>query len=197
MDKAFKLFQKLIAAPYLLALLGLLLPLMTVSCSDKVIAEPTFYELANGLDLRTSLQEPAAGYLNKLETGNPKALEKFRENAPDFPKMMDMPQFYGIALALVIAAIFGLMSSVGIFASIGSIFMGLMSLLGLWAIVLQMQQEFASMGMQLLSIKPGTGLYCASILIIIGTAMNIASIVRPAVEKTKAGRAARKDPAQN
>lgn len=183
MSNAFKLFQKLVAAPYLLALLGLLMPLMTVSCSDKVIAEPTFYEMAGGLNLRETLQEPAAGYLARMEEGNPKALEKFRETSPNFPVMEDMPQLYGIALGILIAGIFSLMATTGIFASVGSIVMGVLSMLCLWAFVFQMKHEFASMGMQLLSIKPGVGLYCASFLIVIGTAMNLACMIRILLKK--------------
>jgi len=181
--KPFKVFQKLVAAPYLLALLGLLMPMMTISCSDKVISEPTFYEMAGGLDLKQSLQEPAASYLTRLEEGNPKALEKFRETSPDFPVLAKMPQLYGVALALVIAAIFALMDSEGVFASGGSIIMGVMSLILLWIVVLQVKQEFASMGLQLISIQPGAGLYCASTLIVIGTAMNITCIVRLLLNK--------------
>ena len=79
MDNRFKFFQRLVATPYLLALLGLLLPLFNVSCAERVIAEPTFYEIANGLDLEQTLKEPALGYVKKMETGNPKAIDKFKE----------------------------------------------------------------------------------------------------------------------
>ena len=72
-DVRFKFFRRIISAPYLLALVALFLPLMNVSCAEKVIAEPSFYELAVGLDLREALKEPAKGYLLKMEKENPKS----------------------------------------------------------------------------------------------------------------------------
>ena len=69
-DSRFKFFRRLISAPYLLALVVLFLPLMNVSCAEKVIAEPSFYELATGIDLRETLKEPAKGYLLKMESDN-------------------------------------------------------------------------------------------------------------------------------
>ena len=104
--KSFKFFQRLVAAPYLLALLGLLLPLFNVSCADDVIAEPSFYEVASGLNLEESLKEPALSYLKKMEDGNPAALEKFKAVMPEFPQVQPVHHLYGIAGALVLAAMF-------------------------------------------------------------------------------------------
>lgn len=186
MDSKFKFFQRLVAAPYLLALLGLLLPMMNVSCTDQIIAEPTFYEVANGVNLETSLKEPALTYLKKIQTGNPKALDKLKEIALDFPHLKPIPHLYALVGALVLAAIFALMSPMGLFASLGSLFMGILSMVALWALLLQMGQICNSLGMQVLQVEPGVGIYCASALIIIGTAMNLASIVRPIVVEIRA-----------
>ena len=185
-DKRFKFFRRLISAPYLLALLGLLLPLMNVSCAEKVIAEPSFYEIATGIDLREALQEPAKGYLLKMEKDNPKALDKFRTSMPDFPKLQPMPILFGIVAALVLAAVFAW------FTPLGSLTLGILAMCALWALLAQMGEICANIGMQVLQAEPGHGIYAASVLILIGTAMNLAAIIRPIVVEVKAKRAAKK-----
>lgn len=185
-DKRFKFFRRFISAPYLLALLGLLLPLMNVSCAEKVIAEPSFYEIATGVDLREALQEPAKGYLLKMEKDNPKALDRFRTSMPDFPKLQPMPILFGIVAALVLAAVFAW------FTPLGSLTLGILAMCALWALLAQMGAICANVGMQVLQAEPGHGIYAASVLILIGTAMNLAAIIRPIVVEVKAKRAAKK-----
>ena len=165
-DSRFKFFRRLISAPYLLALVVLFLPLMNVSCAEKVIAEPSFYELATGIDLRETLKEPAKGYLLKMESDNPKALERFKAHIPEFPKMNAVPALFGIVAALVLAAVFAW------FTPLGSL--------------------CHSFGMQVLSLEPSYGIYAASVLILIGTAMNIAAIARPVLVEVKAKRTSKK-----
>lgn len=186
MDSKFKFFQRLVAAPYLLALLGLVLPLFNVSCADQVIAEPSFYEMANGVNLEEILQEPARGYVIKMETGNPSSLNKIKETIPDFPRIQPLHQLYGIVGALVIAAIFALIAPFGYYASLGSLAMGILSMVGLWSFVAQISQMCGNLGVSVLVVGPATGIYCASALILIGTAMNLACIVRPIVEDFRA-----------
>lgn len=192
MDSRFKFFQRLVAAPYLLALLGLLLPLFNVSCADQVIAEPSYYEMANGIDLEQTLKEPALGYIKKMETGNPAAIERFKETIPDFPRVQPIPKLYGIAGALVIAAIFALIAPYGYYASLGSVAMGMLAMVSMWAFLAQMGKICSALGMNVLSVEPATGIYCASFLIIIGSAMNMAVIARPIVDELRAKRAAKK-----
>ena len=192
MDSRFKFFQRLVAAPYLLALLGLLLPLFNVSCADQVIAEPSYYEMANGIDLEQTLKEPALGYIKKMETGNPAAIERFTETIPDFPRVQPIPKLYGIAGALVIAAIFALIAPYGYYASLGSVAMGMLAMVSMWAFLAQMGKICSALGMNVLSVQPATGIYCASFLIIIGSAMNMAVIARPIVDELRAKRAAKK-----
>ena len=189
-DKRFKFFRRFISAPYLLALLGLLLPLMNVSCAEKVIAEPSFYEIATGVDLREALQEPAKGYLLKMEKDNPKALDRFRTSMPNFPKLQPMPVLFGIVAALVLAAVFAW------FTPLGSLTLGILAMCALWALLAQMGEICANIGMQVLQAEPGHGIYAASVLILIGTAMNLAAIIRPIVVEVKAKRAAKKAIAQ-
>lgn len=185
-DTRFKFFRRIISAPYLLALLGLLLPLMNVSCAEKVIAEPSFYEIATGIDLREALQEPAKGYLLKMEKDNPKALDRFRTSMPNFPKLLPMPVLFGIVAALVLAAVFAW------FTPLGSLTLGILAMCALWALLAQMGEICANIGMQVLQAEPGHGIYAASVLILIGTAMNLAAIIRPIVVEVKAKRAAKK-----
>ena len=192
MDSRFKFFQRLVAAPYLLAILGLLLPLFNVSCADTVIADPSFYEMANGIDLEQTLKEPALGYIKKMETSNPAAIDRFKATFPEFPKIQPIPRLYGIIGALVIAAIFALIAPYGYYASLGSVAMGMLSMVSLWAFVAQMGKLCGMLGMNVLSVDPATGIYCASTLILIGTAMNMAVIARPIVDELRAKRAAKK-----
>lgn len=185
-DTRFKFFRRIISAPYLLALLGLLLPLMNVSCAEKVIAEPSFYEIATGADLRETLKEPAKGYLLKMEKDNPKSLDRFRTSMPEFPKLQPMPVLFGIVAALVLAAVFAW------FTPLGSLTLGILAMCALWALLAQMGSICANIGMQVLQVEPGHGIYAASVLILIGTAMNLAAIIRPIVVEVKAKRAAKK-----
>ena len=187
-DKRFRLFQRLVGLPYLLALLGLLMPLANVSCAEQVIAEPSMYEMAAGLDLGTELKDPAAGLLKKMEEGNPKSIERFKDAIPNFPKMEPMHHLYGIVGALVIAAIFAFIAPFGYYASLGSLAMGMLSMLSLWAVLSQIGGLCNAIGMNALQVEPGPGIYCASVLILIGTAMNLASIARPIVDDLRARR---------
>ena len=111
-DKRFRFFQKLVGLPYLLALLGLLMPMANVSCTDQVIAEPSMYEIALGYDLGTELKEPGAGLLKRMEEGNPRSIERFKDFIPNFPKMEPMYHLFGIVGALVVAAIFAFIATV-------------------------------------------------------------------------------------
>ena len=185
-DKRFKFFRRIISAPYLLALLGLLLPLMNVSCAEKVIAEPSFYQIATGVDLREALLEPAKGYLLKMEKDSPKSLDKFRTSMPDFPKLAPTPILFGTVAALVLAAVFAW------FTPLGSLTLGILAMSSLWVVLAQMGAICANMGMQVLQVEPGHGIYAASVLILIGTAMNLAAIIRPILMEIKAKRAAKK-----
>ncbi|MBR2197885.1 MAG: hypothetical protein IJ909_05570 [Fibrobacter sp.] len=191
-DKRFRFFQKLVGLPYLLALLGLLMPMANVSCTEQVIAEPSMYEIALGYDLSTELEEPASGLLKKMEEGNPRSIERFKDFIPNFPKMEPMYHLFGIVGALVIAAIFAFIAPFGYYASLGSLAMGMLSMFSLWAVLSQIGGLCNSIGMNVLKVEPGVGLYCADTLILIGTAMNLACIARPIVDDLRAKRAAKK-----
>ncbi len=186
-EKAFSLFKKITALPYLLVIFALLMPLANVSCSeDKVIAAPNVYELASGLDLEQSLKEPALGLLKKMEAGNPAAIEKFRVNMPNFPKLEPMPALYAILLGAFLAAVFAWISP------LGSIAMGMLTMVAMGAFFMKITEILSNMGIPLLSVGTGLGYSAAVILIFIGTAMNLATIIRPIVIELKARRAQKK-----
>ncbi len=190
-NKFFRLFQKLVGLPYLLAILGLLMPLANVSCTDQVIAEPSMYEIALGLDLGTELKEPATSLLKKMEEGNPRSIERFKDFIPNFPKMEPMLHLFGITAALFLAAVFALLAPLGYYASLGSLALGMLSMFSLWAVLSQIGALCNTIGMNVLRVDPGVGIYCASVLILIGTAMNLACIARPIIDDLRAKRSAK------
>ncbi len=190
-NKFFRLFQKLVGLPYLLAILGLLMPLASVSCTEQVIAEPTMYEIALGLDLGTELKEPATSLLKKMEEGNPRSIERFKDFIPNFPKMEPMLHLFGIVAALLLAAVFALLAPFGYYASLGSLALGMLSMFSLWAVLSQIGALCNTIGMNVLRVDPGVGIYCASVLILIGTAMNLACIARPIIDDLRAKRSAK------
>jgi hypothetical protein len=97
-----------------------------------------------------------------------------------------MPILFGIVAALVLAAVFAW------FTPLGSLTLGILAMCALWALLAQMGAICANIGMQVLQAEPGHGIYAASVLILIGTAMNLAAIIRPIVVEVKAKRAAKK-----
>lgn len=185
--KEMRLFKKLTAIPYLLVIFALMMPFANVSCSeDVVVAEPTLYQVAAGLDLEQELKEPALGIMKKMESGNPTAMQKFRQTMPNFPKMEPLPFLYAIVAGAVLAGLFAWISP------LGSIAMGMLTFVSMWFFLSKLGQVNSAMGIPLLHVDPGPGIHAASFMILIGTAMNLASIIRPIVDEIKARRAAKK-----
>ena len=178
-SKEMKLFKKLTALPYLLVLLALLMPLANVSCSakddSKPIAQMTFYQIASGVNLDESISEPALGQMHRMIKENPKILDHFKTQMPNYPKMEPVHHLYGIVAAVVLAAVFAWL------VPLASTVMGLLSMVSLWSLLMKLSHLSETLGIPLLKIEAGVGLYCASFLILIGTAMNLATLVRPMV----------------
>ena len=178
-NKEKSLFKKLTALPYLLVFLALLMPLANVSCSakdnSKPIAEMTFYQVASGVNLDESLADPALSQMHRMVKENPKVLDRFKMQMPNFPKMEPVHHLYGILVAVFLAAVFAWI------VPLASTVMGLLSMVSLWSLLMKLSQISDMLGIPLLKVEAGIGLYCASFLILIGTAMNIATLVRPAV----------------
>ena len=177
-NKEKSLFKKLTALPYLLVFLALLMPLASVSCSakddSKPIAEISFYQVASGVDLDNTLADPALGQMHRMVKENPKVLDRFKVQMPNFPKMEPVHHLYGILAAVFLAAVFAWV------VPLASTVMGLLSMVSLWSLLMKLSQISDMLGIPLLKVQAGIGLYCASFLILIGTAMNIATLVRPA-----------------
>lgn len=178
-DKEKNLFKKLTALPYLLVLLALLMPLANVSCSakddSKPIAQMTLYQIASGVNLDDAIESSALKQMNRMVKENPKILDHFKTQMPNFPKMEPVHHLYGIIAAVVLAAVFAWI------VPLASTVMGLLSMVSLWSLLMKLSQIGGTLGIPLLKVEGGVGLYCASFLILIGTAMNIATLVRPMV----------------
>ena len=189
-NKEKSLFKKLTALPFLLVFLALLMPLANVSCSakdsSKPIAQVTFYQVASGVDLDESLAEPALGQMHRMVKENPKVLDRFKVQMPNFPKMEPVHHLYGILVAVFLAAAFAWI------VPLASAVMGLLSMVSLWSLLMKLSQISDTLGIPLLKVEGGVGLYCASFLILIGTAMNIATLVRPMVMARRERKKARK-----
>ena len=190
-SKEFKFFKKLAAVPYLLVLLALLMPLANVSCSldeakTKPILEASVYELATGIDLDKSLAPDASKQLHNMIDKNEATQKKLTAVMPNFPKMEPMTYLWGIAIAVLLAAAFAFISP------LGSLTMGMLAMFSLWAMLMQLGGLCSSLGIPMLKVDPGVGIYAASALILIGSAMNLAVIIRPIVEEVKAKRATKK-----
>ena len=113
-------------------------------------------------------------------------MEKFRQTMPHFPKMEPLPFLYAIVIGTILAGLFAWLTP------LGSITMGMLTMVSMWFFLSRLAQINFAMGVPLLQVEPGPGIHAASFLILIGTAMNLASIIRPIVEEIKAKRAAKK-----
>ena len=166
-------FQKWISLPFALALVGFLFPLLTFSCSEKVIAEPNAYELAIGLDLEKELGEEEKQVVENMKKENPKAFEK------DPLQLQSMPVLYGIMAAILIAGGFAFISPVG------SLVLGIASLTGLWFFIYRLTDLVKQTQFSFITVEPHVGAYCVSMLLIIGISISIAFLIRPLLHKNK------------
>ena len=190
-SREFNFFKKITAIPYLLVLLALLMPLANVSCTfeesqSKPIMEASVYDLALGVNLDQALAPDASKQLHNMIDKNEATQKKLTSVMPDFPKMEPMRYLWGIAIAVVLAAAFAFISP------LGSLTMGMLAMFSLWAMLMQLGGLCSSIGIPMLKVDPGVGIYAASALVLIGSAMNLAVIIRPIVEEFKRKRVAKK-----
>lgn len=183
--KELKFFKKITALPYLLVLLALLMPLANVSCSvtdtePKTILNVSLYDAAMGVNLDESLDSSAAVKLHDLMDKNKATQTKLQSVIPNFPKMDSMPFLWGICIAVLLAAVFAFITP------LGSLTMGMLAMFSMWAFLAQLGHMCEAFGLPILKLNPGVGIYAASTLILIGTAMNLASMIRPIVAAIKA-----------
>jgi hypothetical protein len=152
----------------------------------KPILEASVYELATGIDLDKALAPDASKQLHNMIDKNEATQKKLTAVMPNFPKMEPMTYLWGIAIAVLLAAAFAFISP------LGSLTMGMLAMFSLWAMLMQLGGLCSSLGIPMLKVDPGVGIYAASALILIGSAMNLAVIIRPIVEGVRAKRIAKK-----
>ncbi|MBO7412201.1 MAG: hypothetical protein J6U20_00860 [Fibrobacter sp.] len=190
-SREFKFFKKITAIPYLLVLLALLMPLANVSCTfeeshSKPIMEASIYDLATGVNLDEALAPDASKQLHNMIDKNEATQKKLTSVMPNFPTMEPMRYLWGIAIAVLLAAAFTFVSP------LGSLTMGMLAMFSLWAMLMQLDGLCSAIGIPMLRVDPGVGIYAASALILIGSAMNLAVIIRPIVEEFRAKKKAKK-----
>lgn len=206
-SREMRFFKKITAIPYVLVLLALLMPLATVSCTganivknevaaegaqpqgsvemvETVLIEPSIYQLAMGVNLSEGMTEAGQKELKKFEKGGLVALLK--SQAPEFPKMPPMNFLLVILVGALLAGVFAL------FTPLGSITMGMLTMVCMSYAVAQINSFGDALNLPVIKVAPGIGFYAAEALILIGTAMNLATIIRPIIAEYKARKAAKK-----
>lgn len=179
-----KHFRRLTSIPFLFVFLAFLMPLVVFSCAAtpgvsenaKKIAEFNAYELANGVSFTEDLKENETfqNRILKLRESNPEAFKQL--------EVLEQPSYvlYIIFIGILLASIFAW------FSPVGSLVMGLCSFSALWIYIDQLSIIFEKMGIgPIIFVEAAHGAYAASMLMIIGFAMNITSIVRPFLDKRR------------
>jgi len=166
MKSDLKLFQKLASFPFLLIFIAFLFPLVNVSCSEKVVAEPNVYELVTGVTPESVLKAETFDAVKIMKQHEPRAKE-FLEQPIESPRAV-LP----IMIAVALAAVFAFISPVG------SLTMGLAAFTALWVFIYNLSATVVRQHYDFLVIEPGVGAYCISFLLVIGIAMNMAVLIR-------------------
>lgn len=204
-----RFFKKLTAIPYLLVFFALLMPFATVSCTganltqkkvesqdstvqtvpqvekmESVLMEPSLYKLMTGVNLEEDMSEAGAAELKRFEKSG--FLTALKARTPDYPQLPPMNFLWVILLGVVLSAVFAM------FTPLGSITLGMLTWVAMWAALAQFGEVTGAVGVPILKVEPGIGLYAATFMIFFGTAMNLASIIRPIVMEVKAKRMAKK-----
>ena len=103
MKSDLKLFQKLASFPFLLIFVAFLFPLVNVSCSEKVVAEPNVYELIAGVTPESVLKEETFDAVKQMKVHEPRTKE-FLEQPIESTRAI-LPIVVAVALAAVCAFI--------------------------------------------------------------------------------------------
>lgn len=206
--KEMKFFKKLTAIPYLLVFFALLMPFATVSCTganltpkkeesqdstvrdvphvekmESVLMEPTLYKLMMGLNLEEEMSEVGAAELKRFEKSG--FLSALKARTPSYPLLPPMNFLWVILIGIILSAAFAF------YTPLGSITLGMLTWVSMWAALAQFGEVTGAVGVPIIKVEPGIGLYAATFMIFFGTAMNLASIIRPIVLELKARRATR------
>lgn len=208
-SREMRFFKKLTAVPYLLIFLALLMPFATVSCTganlvpkkvetqdstaqdvpqvettETVLMEPSIYKLIMGVNMEEDMSEVGRSELKKFEKSG--FLAALKKQTPDYPQLPPMSVLWVVLLGVLLAAAFALLTP------LGSITMGMLTMVAMWGALAQIGQLSGTVGVPVIKVEPGIGLYAATFMIFFGTAMNLATIIRPIVLELKARRKAKK-----
>lgn len=166
MKSDLKLFQKLASFPFLLIFVAFLFPLVNVSCSEKVVAEPNVYELIAGVTPESVLKEETFDAVKQMKVHEPRTKE-FLEQPIESTRAI-LPIVVAVALAAVCAFI----------TPVGSLAMGLAAFTSLWVFIYNLSATVVRQHYDFLVVEPGVGAYCISFLLVIGIAMNLTVLIR-------------------
>lgn len=181
-------FKVLSSLPYALIFVAFCLPLVVFSCAGAPnskeggteIASFNTYELAGGVKLDDVDNENFQKHLTGIKKANPDAAAQFN--------LLEQPNYvlYGVFIGIAIAALFAW------FTPVGSFIMGFCSFSIMWMFIYQLSQVLQGMGIaSFVYVEASYGAYAASALFIIGFAMNMATFVRPFLEKRRAKKLAK------
>ncbi len=165
--KSEKVLQRLVSFPYFLCFLLFLFPVLTVSCAEKVVFEPTAYQLVSGIDI------------SSLQTED-RLLETWMENAGTALNFEDIQVkvFYLIFASILLAAVCAFLFP------FGSFIFGFSALIGLWFFIHQASSYFVQIGLPVISVKAGLGAYAVSMMLLVGIATSLAAVIRQVKSKT-------------
>ena len=166
MNSELKLFQRLASFPFLLIFLALLFPLVNVSCSEKVVAEPNVYEFISGVTPETVLDEETS-----------KAVNEMKEKAPRVKAFFEQPIKTSRAIIPVAVAV-ALAAACAFITPVGSLAMALAAFASLWVFIYNLSATVVRQHYDFLTVEPAVGAYCISFLLVIGIAMDLAVIIK-------------------
>ena len=166
-----KLFQKLCSFPFLLILLAFLFPLVYVSCSEKVVADPNLYQLVAGVTPESFLEGKEKSAVEEMKKKEPRVQEFFEQ--PIQTSQAVIP----ILGAVILGAIFAFVTP------LGSLAMALAAFVSLWVFIHNFTLIVISQHYDFLTVEPAVGAYCISFLLAIAIAMNLTVIIKSRKQK--------------
>ncbi|MCI6874429.1 hypothetical protein [Hallerella sp.] len=146
--------------------MAFLFPLVNVSCSEKVVAEPNVYEFISGVTPETVLDEETSKAVNEMKEKDPRVKAFFEQ--PIKTSRAIIPVAVAVALAAACAFI----------TPVGSLAMALAAFASLWVFIYNLSATVVRQHYDFLTVEPAVGAYCISFLLVIGIAMDLAVIIK-------------------
>lgn len=161
-----KLFQKLTAFPFLLIFIAFLFPLVNISCSEKVIADPNLYELVSGVTPETFLDGKERSAVEEMKANEPQLKEFFEQQIST--TTIVIPILVAVVLAILCA----------FWTPVGSLAFALAAFVSLWVFIYNLSMTIQTQHYDFLTVSPAVGAWCATFLLMIGIAMNLTVIIQ-------------------